>query len=519
MDPTFFMDHPSDRKIHIHPTPRFGGIAFSLVIIIIGWVLLNENGNYNWYFMGAFSLFILGALDDYFTLSWHYKLPIQLFVGFFILLQFYSQIDAVIFFGYFLPVNKYILFIIYLFWFIGITNAINLIDGMDGLAGGFMFIVTLAGGLMGYVHGAPYFAYINVIVGSSLLAFLHFNQKPARFFMGDAGSLFLGYHLAVMPLLFYVASGNSIISNKINITPFILLASYLIADTTRVFVSRIKRGKHPLEPDQLHLHYQLYHYGKSENGTLMAIFLLAGIGCLFAILPSSFIGNNIILLVIYLISLSAFAFIEFIPRYFIILLMKLINKFKTTNTDPWPYKKLFRIRYLPLAMGTYFFCLTYIHRGQFLTLTMLQGTILFTTLLTLFILKDTLTSEHRKFEAILISIGILQAIVLSMGFDAGIKPIYDNSGLPLFISVMRYGALAFSGVIISTNYIVHTDLLGHGFWSITDLLILFSLIGLSALQPLNVGLPSTFTLEIGLVYFTNKLYLPHLAAFFSKESI
>ena len=199
--------------------------------------------------------------------------------------------------------------------------------------------------------------------------------------------------------------------------------------------------------------------------------------------------------------------------------MSLINKFRSTNKDPWPYKLLFRIRYLPIAIGTYFFCLAFIHRGQFFYLTPLQGVILVTTLFTLFILKDTLTSEHRKFEAILISIGILQAIVLSLGFDGNLVPIKEQSGLPLFISWLRYGTLGFSGVIISTNYILHTEMLGRGFWSITDLLILFSLIGLSCLQPLNVGFPPTFTLEIGLVYFTNKLYLPHLSTLFSVQQV
>tara|TARA_Y100000590_G_scaffold466015_1_gene640029 strand:- start:824 stop:1972 length:1149 start_codon:yes stop_codon:yes gene_type:complete len=381
-----------------------------------------------------------------------------------------------------------------------------------------MFLVTLAGCLMGYLYGAPYFVYINIIVGAALLAFLHYNQKPARFFMGDAGSLFLGYHLAVMPLFFFVAKNNNELTGILNITPFVLLASYLIADTTRVFVSRLRDGKHPLEPDQLHLHYQLYNHGKSENGTLMVIFLLAGVGCLLAVIPSTFHVSNFILLIFYILALSAFAFIEIIPRFFIRFLMGAVNRFQTTNRGVWPYKKFFRIRYLPIAIGTYFFCLAYIHKGQFFNLTSLQLVVLITTLLTLFILKDTITSEHRKFEAILISIGILQAIVLSIGYDANLNSLYQQSGFSLIMSWVRYGALAFSGIIISTNYILRTDLLGNEFWSVTDLLILFSLIGLSGLQPFNVGLPSTFTLEIGLVYFTNKLYLPHLNTIFSSET-
>ena len=90
MDPTFFMDPPTDRKIHSKPIPRFGGIAFSFVIMIFGWIFLNKTGIYSGYFIGGFSLFLIGAIDDYFTLSWRYKLPIQLFVGFFLIIQFSS---------------------------------------------------------------------------------------------------------------------------------------------------------------------------------------------------------------------------------------------------------------------------------------------------------------------------------------------------------------------------------------------------------------------------------------------
>ena len=92
------MDHPSERKIHQLPTPRFGGIAFSLVIIILGWSLVNTTGIYTWYFLGALGMFILGAIDDYFGLSWHYKLPIQIFIGVMIVIQLFPYIDSVIFF-------------------------------------------------------------------------------------------------------------------------------------------------------------------------------------------------------------------------------------------------------------------------------------------------------------------------------------------------------------------------------------------------------------------------------------
>ena len=149
----------------------------------------------------------------------------------------------------------------------------------------------------------------------------------------------------------------------------------------------------------------------------------------------------------------------------------------------------------------------------------MQTSILIIAIITLFLLKDTISSEHRKFEAVLISIRILQAIIISLGHQNNLTPIEDQNGMNHLVSWMRYGALAFSGVIISTNYILHTDLLGPGFWSITDLLILFTLIGINSLQSLGLILPPSFALEIGLVYYTNKLYLPHLSTLFTKEAI
>ena len=105
LDPTHFMDHPDERKIHDKPTPRYGGIAFTLVIIILGWFLINIHGIYTWYFLGAIGMFLIGALDDYKDLPWVYKLITQIFIGLMVVIQFFPFIEDVIFFNYTLPLS------------------------------------------------------------------------------------------------------------------------------------------------------------------------------------------------------------------------------------------------------------------------------------------------------------------------------------------------------------------------------------------------------------------------------
>ena len=108
---------------------------------------------------------------------------------------------------------------IFIIWFIGIYNAVNLLDGLDGLAGGFLFILSV--GLS--ITQIGVFSTYNGIFAIIILSFLIFNQRPSKLFMGDAGSLFLGFHVAVLPLLY---SESIQLYESISMTPFILLSSY-----------------------------------------------------------------------------------------------------------------------------------------------------------------------------------------------------------------------------------------------------------------------------------------------------
>jgi len=274
VDPTMFIDRPTIRKLHDNPVPRYGGIVFGLTILVVGAYLVGDIKPFLWYFLGGFGLFILGSIDDYWTLSWKIKLPVQVAIGLFLAVQFLGSINEVIFFGHGLGLNEVALVLIYLLWFIGIMNAVNLIDGMDGLAGGFMLLTSFTAIIIGLINDAHVFVLLNAVFLGAMIGFLHFNQRPAKFFMGDTGSLLLGFHMAVLPLVFH----SSIVpeSTSLVITPFIILSSYLIVDTTRVFFVRLRKGQNPLEPDMNHLHHIMFRSSKSYYGTLSTIFIILG---------------------------------------------------------------------------------------------------------------------------------------------------------------------------------------------------------------------------------------------------
>ena len=512
MDPTFFMDHPNERKIHDAPTPRIGGIAFAPVIIILGWFLFNTSEMYTWYFIGAMGMFILGAIDDYYAMSWRFKLPIQVFIGLLIIFQFFPHVETVLFFGKVLPLSKWILMGIFLFWFIGITNSINLIDGLDGLAGGFMLLISFAAAILGFISGNPIFTYINVLFIASLLAFLHFNQKPAKFFMGDSGSLLLGFHLAVLPLLF--STKTSGIVPTIDMTPFILLSTYLIVDTFRVVIIRIKHGKHVLEPDQLHLHYQIYNQGQSHNGTLMAIFTLCGIGCLLSVLPNGSFIKSGYLMITYLVILGACAFIPAISKNFIRLVVRINNHFRKQRGRRSSLVSVFNVKLLTYLILIYFISLIVLYNEQLGYLTSFPFVLILGTILALFALQETF-SGYRSNTAILISFGIFHIYIMSLGISS-LFPVSDQSGFISLFSWLRYGSLLIASVVVIANYLLNSVVYGEHFWSVTDLLIIFLLVGMIGVQPLGIGFPPTFSFEVGLVYFANKLWLPQFSEALAK---
>jgi len=502
VDQTHFLDHPVGRKIHDKPTPRFGGFAFGAAIIIVGWFLLNDLNQYTWYFLGAIGIFILGAVDDYWGLTWRYKLPVQLFIGVLVSLQFITEIGSVSFYGITLTSNLWVMIGLFVFWFIGILNAMNLIDGMDGLAGGYMTLIAFSSMVIGWVSGATDFVLLNGLVVGAMLAFLIFNQRPAKYFMGDCGSLLLGYHVAVMPLFFLNASSGK--SSQIEITPFLILATYIIIDTVRVFFTRLRRGQHPLTPDNSHLHHQLLNESRSRGGTLIVILLISSITGAISVI-STIVELSSIWAIGYLIVVAVFSFLPRSNTLFVKLTGSIIRTFNKKKHSLSNKTIIIPNRILPIFILIYFMGLLLLAGENIFVQSGVPLLISSAIAISLYMLQSSKTSQRH--EVMLVVIGIIQTLLLSSQLIIS-DPVITMQILLIVGKILRYFAMTIIVVIAFLNYIVNSHNLTGEFWSTTDLLVLFLLIGLSSIQVLGLGIPTVMSFELGMIYFANKLYIP-----------
>jgi UDP-GlcNAc:undecaprenyl-phosphate GlcNAc-1-phosphate transferase len=319
----YFMDMPEGRKIHKSAIPRIGGISFAVVTILISFYVFNFSIHYLWYFCSAGSIFLLGFFDDLSERSWKLKLVCQFLIGSFALSAFQGVFPKFQFFHFNFYLPGIVVFALFMVWFLGILNAVNLVDGMDGLAGGVMVIISLGASYLGWVSGKEQFMMLYLGLSVSLFAFLFYNGKPAKFFMGDAGSLFLGFHVAVMPLLFYFDS--NILTSTLELTPFMLFSTYFILDTLRVFFERIKLKRNPLLPDNNHLHHRLLKATSSYNTTLIIIFSLVLVSVLFALSLFNF-GSSYYSLIIFLVLILLFIVLPKVHLFLVSIMEKLVKR-------------------------------------------------------------------------------------------------------------------------------------------------------------------------------------------------
>jgi UDP-GlcNAc:undecaprenyl-phosphate/decaprenyl-phosphate GlcNAc-1-phosphate transferase len=259
-------DTPNARKEHKTPIPTMGGIAIlagMMTGLFLWFPFTNEVPQVSFFFALSV-LFGLGIMDDLKDLSAKYKFVIQLGLAALIAL---SGIRITSFDGLFgiqeLPVSAQYTFTILAI--VGITNAFNLIDGIDGLAGGigFMSLVTL--GIFLTMSGDVNTALIAFALAGGILAFLYFNFNPAKIFMGDTGSLLLGFVIAVLAIRLLQVN-ISAAAPVIQHAPLFILGIVLIPvfDTVRVFSTRIWKGKSPFEADKTHIHHLLTNKGYSH---------------------------------------------------------------------------------------------------------------------------------------------------------------------------------------------------------------------------------------------------------------
>lgn len=265
------LDIPSDsRRMHNKPIPRLGGLAIFISFVLTVLIFCEPSSTLVSICVGGLLLCVLGTLDDIYRLHWLVKLLVQLAASTFAVLNgavinFATFGDSIISLGgWSIPLS--------ILWITGLTNAINLIDGLDGLACGVSAICSCSILGVTLLMGDFSAALITAILAGSCIGFLPFNRHPARIFMGDTGALFLGYTLAILSVegLFKL---HTLLSFIIPLSIFALP----ILDTSWAIFRRILHGKSPFSPDRGHLHHKLIDLGFTQKEAVGIIYAICGL--------------------------------------------------------------------------------------------------------------------------------------------------------------------------------------------------------------------------------------------------
>lgn len=298
-----FLDIPKDnRRMHKRPMPIAGGIAIYIAATVAILVFIPLNKNILSLIIGSTVILISGLLDDKYSISPKAKIAFQLAAGLMIALSG-SQIE---FFTNIINTKevvwlKYLSIPVTLFWICGITNTVNLIDGLDGLAAGVSLISAVSLMCIAFKMNHVAVAIIAAAVGGSCLGFLPYNFNPAKIFMGDTGALYLGFMLSYISI-----QGVMKYATTLMIFVPVLVLGVPVFDTAFAMIRRYISGKKIFDADKGHLHHRLLALGLTQRQTVLILYAISLIFGILANVISDFdpvIGIIISLLIIILIFL------------------------------------------------------------------------------------------------------------------------------------------------------------------------------------------------------------------------
>ncbi len=284
-------DSNDKRKIHKGDIPRIGGlgifvsfvVSLLLFLVICKYTSINLNSVSKYRHIalvaGFFIITVLGIIDDFVSIRAWQKFLIQITAALIVSFGgFNFQFFHLPFFGINIPLY-FLSHILTVFWIISFCNAINLMDGIDGLAGGISAIAVIFYGIIFYLTGNYTAAGISFSLLGGILGFLVFNLPPAKIFMGDSGSLLLGFSLSIIPLV----NNKPPVTSDVLFLPLILLVIPVL-DLIAAILRRRRRGVPIFSPDREHVHHKLMDFGLSNKQILFTIYsfsILAGITALY----------------------------------------------------------------------------------------------------------------------------------------------------------------------------------------------------------------------------------------------
>lgn len=259
------IDIPNKRSSHVKPVPRGAGIIFGSTFLIT--ILLFQYEFVVQHYLTLIAtllVFLVGVYDDIKDTSPKVKILVLMLASTLVFFDGYEITHLGYYFGWTLSLGVFS-YLFTVFAVTGFTNALNLIDGLDGLAASVSILILFVLSFFGFIHDDLPLLYTSVTLISALLAFLTFNWNPARVFMGDSGSLLLGFIIAVLSIhaLQYI-----------HVTAILFLAGLPILDTLVVFSRRIQRHVSPFNPDKNHLHHILYRMKYDVRYTVYILILI-----------------------------------------------------------------------------------------------------------------------------------------------------------------------------------------------------------------------------------------------------
>jgi UDP-GlcNAc:undecaprenyl-phosphate GlcNAc-1-phosphate transferase len=262
------MDLPGERKVHEHPVPRVGGLAFAVgACIAIAWWGARDATTFS-VLLGCVIIVAFGVWDDRVDLSYRSKLVGQLLASFavvwggdiwFTTLPFLSDVEVPVWAGMLVTVV----------FLVGVSNAVNLTDGLDGLAGGLSFLTLSGIAYLAYLSNDLTVLLLTVPFLGGLLGFLRYNTYPARIFMGDGGSQLLGFIMGVLAILLTDSSRGPF---SPSLAFFLLGLPFL--DTLGVTGQRLAEGRSPFMGDRAHIHHKLLRFGFTHYEAVTVIYTI-----------------------------------------------------------------------------------------------------------------------------------------------------------------------------------------------------------------------------------------------------
>ena len=302
------VDKPNGDQRHIHTSsiPRMGGIIIFGIVAIITFAFYHNIYFEIYFISGALVVFSLGLFDDMKELKWNIKFIFQSIAAVLLILSLSSHNLTVIkFLDFTLPpgIDYIVLFLL----IVGLLNAFNFMDGMDGLVSGYSLIIATMCFLLNMGSSYVFISYLSAAIIGTTVGFLKFNAHPARIFLGDSGSLTLGYLISSMVLIISgevssnIHNNGQLFPNTIDLTFVFIALALPIADTIRVMMVRIKHKNNLFLADSNHLHHILYIRKIRHKTVVLVIHIFSIAFVLLAIYYSKFSKINALIIFIFLV--------------------------------------------------------------------------------------------------------------------------------------------------------------------------------------------------------------------------